>query len=78
MAHFKKITKSVNTENLIKPRVTLKCRRFTHPNKHWTVICESGWPMDHPVSVDRLLSRKDAREISVNFLLRHSNKDFNE
>ncbi|MFV8385247.1 hypothetical protein ACNO5E_14255 [Vibrio parahaemolyticus] len=68
MAHFMKIEKMVNPQNLIKPRVKLECRRFLPEGQKWTVICESGWPMDKPISVDRRLSKARARTIAANFL----------
>ena len=68
MATFKRIIKSVNEQDLIKPNVTLEYRRFTREGKRWTVICRNGWPMDNPVLVERGVTRSRAREIATSFL----------
>ncbi|USD35636.1 MULTISPECIES: hypothetical protein [Vibrio] len=68
MATFSSITKVVNDECLVKPSITLECRRFMPKDKRWTVTCRSGWPMDNPISVDRHVSRSRARELAQTFL----------
>ena len=68
MASFSSITKTVNEQNLVKPYVTLECRRSMPKDKRWTVICRNGWPMDGPVSVERRISRAHARQLAESFL----------
>ena len=69
-----KITKVLNPQNLIKPSVTLECRRFYPKGKQWTVICRSGWGTDRPISYERFLSKEQARKIARDFTLEHEDK----